>query len=169
MAIKGGMPMTRNPEKHYRRSIRLQGYDYSHAGLYFVTICAKQREWLFGEIVNDNMMLNDAGMMVQQVWNEMPTRFDGIETDEFIVIPNHIHGIIVLPPRRGVLFRYSNQSPRTNISMASKNWVGRHSPALYGNEHWEDIVRDEPDLNRLREYIRHNPAKWMRDGLMAVH
>jgi REP element-mobilizing transposase RayT len=89
-----------NPTMHHRHSIRLRGYDYSHAGAYFITICTQNRERLFGEITDGEMKMNDAGQMVQTVWDEMPNRFDGLELDRFVVMPNHIHGIIVLP-RRG--------------------------------------------------------------------
>ena len=89
-----------NPTVHHRHSIRLQRYDYSQAGAYFITICTQNRECLFGEIADEEMKMNDAGQMVQTVWDEMPNRFDGLELDRFVVMPNHIHGIIVLP-RRG--------------------------------------------------------------------
>jgi len=85
-----------NPNIHNRRSIRLAEYDYSLAGAYFVTICTQGREYLFGEVVNGGMQLNDAGHMVQTVWGNLPERFAGIELDEFVTKPNHVHGIIVL-------------------------------------------------------------------------
>ena len=81
---------------HHRRSIRLHGYDYSRAGAYFVTICTQNRECLFGKIENGNMRLNDAGRMVQTTWNELAFRFAMVELDEFIIMPNHVHGVIVL-------------------------------------------------------------------------
>ncbi|MFH2065883.1 MAG: hypothetical protein ABIK15_11855 [Pseudomonadota bacterium] len=90
-----------NPDIHHRRSIRLQDYDYSQAGAYFITICVQNRECLFGEITNGEMKMNDAGRMVQTIWDEIPSRFDGLELNTFTVMPNHIHGIIMLNPRRG--------------------------------------------------------------------
>ena len=82
-------------DKIYRRkSIRLKGYDYSQAGLYFITICCQNRACLFGDIVDDEMVLNDAGIMVDQIWNEIPNDFKNIKLHEMIVMPNHIHGII---------------------------------------------------------------------------
>ncbi|MEA2109997.1 MAG: transposase, partial [Pseudomonadota bacterium] len=92
--------MTYNPDIHRRRSIRLKGYDYSQAGAYFVSICTQNRECLFGEIVNRDMVLNDAGRMVESVWGELPIRFGHIELDQFIIMPNHIHAIFMLH-RRG--------------------------------------------------------------------
>jgi putative transposase len=79
-----------------RRSIRLRGYDYARAGAYFVTICVQNRECLFGDVVDGQMVLNDAGRMVQTVWDELPEYYPGVETDAFQIMPNHIHGIIVL-------------------------------------------------------------------------
>jgi len=88
--------MKYDPAIHHRRSIRLQGYDYSQAGAYFATICTQNRECLFGEIVNGEMWLNDAGKMIQAVWDEIPAYYLGIDIDSFIVMPNHIHGIVVI-------------------------------------------------------------------------
>ncbi|MFN4294850.1 MAG: transposase, partial [Thermoflexales bacterium] len=88
--------MTYDPQKHHRRSIRLKGYDYSQAGAYFITIVAQDRACLFGEVVDGEMRLNDAGRMVWDEWNALPDRFPGLELDAFVVMPNHVHGIIVL-------------------------------------------------------------------------
>ena len=86
--------MKYNPEIHHRRSIRLKGYDYSQAGLYFITICTQDKLHLFGEITNDEMILNDAGITIEKWWNKLKNKFPNIELDEFIVMPNHFHGII---------------------------------------------------------------------------
>ena len=77
-----------------RQSIRLQGYDYSQAGAYFITICTQNRLHLFGRIVDGEMVLNDAGQMIQRIWHEIPRDFAHIQLHEFIIMPNHIHGII---------------------------------------------------------------------------
>jgi putative transposase len=86
--------MKYNPEIHHRRSIRLKGYDYSQAGLYFITICTQDKLHLFGEITNDEMILNDAGITIEKWWNKLKNKFPNIELDEFVVMPNHFHGII---------------------------------------------------------------------------
>ena len=85
-----------DPERHHRRSIRLKGYDYHQAGAYFVTICTQDRAFLFGQVVHGEMRLNEAGKMVYDVWNDLPAFYPGVQTDAFIVMPNHIHGIIIL-------------------------------------------------------------------------
>ncbi|GBC84584.1 hypothetical protein HRbin11_01015 [bacterium HR11] len=88
--------MPYDPEKHHRRSIRLKGYDYTQPGAYFVTIVTQNRVCLFGEVVDGTMRLNDAGRMVQAVWNDLPRYYPGVAIDAFVVMPNHIHGIIIL-------------------------------------------------------------------------
>ena len=88
--------MKYNPQIHHRRSIRLQDYDYSSEGAYFVTICARHRECLFGEIVNGEIVLNEYGKIAEQCWNDMPNHYDNIALDAFIIMPNHFHGIIFI-------------------------------------------------------------------------
>ena len=87
---------TYNPNIHHRRSIRLKGYDYAQAGLYFITICCQNRAHLFGEIINGQMILNDAGKIANNCWMEIPNHFPNAVLHEHIVMPNHIHGIIEL-------------------------------------------------------------------------
>lgn len=89
-----------DPQKHHRRSIRLQGYDYSQAGAYFVTIVAWQRECLFGEIVGGEMKLNRYGEIIQKWWNEIPVHFPNVEIGAFIIMPNHVHGILIITEDR---------------------------------------------------------------------
>jgi REP element-mobilizing transposase RayT len=88
--------MPYDPARHHRRSIRLQGYDYTRPGAYFITIVTQGRACLFGEVVAGEMRMNDAGRMVQQVWDELALFYEGVQTDAFIVMPNHVHGIIIL-------------------------------------------------------------------------
>jgi hypothetical protein len=83
-----------NPHIHHRRSIRLKGYDYSQEGLYFVTICCQNRICRFGYIENGEMVLNDAGKMVETEWLKLPERFKNIKLHEYIVMPNHFHAIL---------------------------------------------------------------------------
>ncbi|MFH1709071.1 MAG: transposase [Planctomycetota bacterium] len=85
-----------DPARHHRSSIRLQGYDYARTGAYFVTICTKDRACLFGAIVDGGMALNDDGRMAQEVWGELPGHYPHMAMDAVTVMPNHIHGIIIL-------------------------------------------------------------------------
>ncbi len=86
--------MRYNPRVHNRHSIRLKGYDYSQAAFYFITICTQHREHFFGEIGNRKMILNDAGVMIQTVWDEIPEYYKGINIHTSQIMPDHIHGII---------------------------------------------------------------------------
>ena len=88
--------MPYDPNRHHRRSIRLKGYDYSQAGAYFITLCTQDRACLFGKVVNGEMRLNDAGRMVLAEWNRLPERFPHLVLDAFVVMPNHVHGIVVI-------------------------------------------------------------------------
>jgi REP element-mobilizing transposase RayT len=88
--------MTYNPEIHHRRSIRLKEYDYSQSGAYFVTVCAWKKECLFGEIKNGEMLLNKCGGIVMNCWDDLPNHYQHAQLDEFVIMPNHVHGIIVL-------------------------------------------------------------------------
>ena len=86
--------MKYNPKIHHRRSIRLRGYNYSQAGLYFVTICCQNRKCLFGEIVNGEMICNNVGVMVREEWYKSENIRDEIIMHEFVIMPNHLHGIV---------------------------------------------------------------------------
>jgi len=91
---EGGMVF--NPEKHSRRSVRLGGFDYGTAGAYFITICTHQRDFLFGDVVDGKMRLNEFGVVVGECWHAIPDHFCHLELDMFIVMPNHVHGIITI-------------------------------------------------------------------------
>ncbi len=88
--------MTDNQKHHHRKSIRLKGYDYSKEGLYFITVCTHNRECLFGEVVNDEMILNDAGIIAEKFWLDIPKHFPNAVLHEHTIMPNHVHGIIEL-------------------------------------------------------------------------
>jgi len=88
--------MKYDPDIHHRRSIRLREYDYSSTGAYFVTTCTQGRECLFGDVVDEAIRLDPAGESVWAAWDELPERFPNIVMDEFVVMPNHFHGIIIL-------------------------------------------------------------------------
>lgn len=88
--------MTYDPAKHHRRSIRLRGYDYSQAAPYFVTLCVQDYLCLFGDVIDGEMVPNDAGSMVEKWWRELENKFSGVRLDRFRVMPNHLHGILVI-------------------------------------------------------------------------
>ncbi|MDO8281622.1 MAG: transposase [Thermodesulfovibrionia bacterium] len=176
--------MTYNPDIHHRRSIRLKEYDYSQAGAYFVTICTASRECLFGIIEDAQMKMNDAGKMVQNVWHELPGRFSEIHLDEFIIMPNHIHGIILLVGAPLVGARFSKEDragtrPAPTLGdiigafksitthsytegVKQQQWQ-RYSDKLWQRNYYEHIIRSEPELNKIREYIVNNSLRWETD------
>ncbi|MCL6512678.1 MAG: hypothetical protein K6U78_18570 [Anaerolineae bacterium] len=117
--------MTYDPNRHHRRSIRLRGYDYSQAGAYFVTIVTQNREPLFGEIVNGEMRLNESGACVVRWWEDIPRHFPGVDTDAFVVMPNHVHGIIVITDADNV----GAGSPRPYAPIPPQNTPGTDAVA----------------------------------------
>lgn len=171
-----------NPDIHHRRSIRLNGYDYSEAGAYFVTIGTWNRECLFGSIANSNMELSSIGRIVEQEGHDIPKRFPDVELDAFVVMPNHIHGIILVGATLVVAHNdksCSNTNKRAGTSPAPtlgqivgsfkslciyrcKN-IGLNAGKLWQRNYYEHIIRDEDEMNRFREYIVNNPLKWAMD------
>jgi len=172
-----------DPDKHHRRSIRLRGYDYTDTGAYFVTICAQGRECLFGDTANGALRLNDAGRMVQAVWGELPTNYPGVETDAFVVMPNHVHAIIVFVgaapcdrPDDGqpqgvaptlslpdVVHRFKTMTTKRYVDGVKLMGWTPFRGHLWQRNYYEHIIRDETELGRIREYITTNPARWAVD------
>lgn len=195
--------MIYDPERHHRQSIRLRGYDYTQAGAYFATICTLNRACLFGEVVNGEMRLNDPGQMVQTVWNELPVFYPGVDIDGSIVMPNHMHGIIVLVgaaprgrpddicdghphdirdgrPDSGqpqgqpqgvaptlslpdVVHRFKTMTTKRYADgVKQSGWPAFHG-RLWQRNYYEHIIRNEESLDRTRQHILDNPARWVVD------
>jgi len=89
-----------DPKKHHRRSIRLPNYDYTQAGAYYITVVTHNRELLFGEVVDGEMKLSNLGQIAQREWERLPKRFNQIELGAFVVMPDHVHGIIIIHDNR---------------------------------------------------------------------
>lgn len=85
-----------NPQIHHRRSIRLKDYDYDQPGAYFITICSQNRECLFGNIIQNQLQLNQYGQIIEQVWNYLPDQFPHLDIDAAVIMPNHFHGIVII-------------------------------------------------------------------------
>lgn len=185
-----------NPANHRRRSIRLKDYDYTQNGAYFVSVCTHRRACLFGEIHDGDMVLNSYGMIVQEQWEQTGIVRDNVELDAFVIMPNHVHGIILIVDnndthenrdgdlmRRGLMHQTPTMTKRefskpiahslSTIIGAFKAAVTRHinrlpdSPdhPIWQRNFYEHIIRNEADLNRIREYIIYNPARWETDTL----
>ena len=185
--------MKHDADKQQRRSIRLPGYDYAQAGAYFVTIVTKDRMCLFGEIVDRKMLPNQFGPIVQSTWNDLPEHYPAVECDSFVVMPNHVHGIIELAhggadgdsdvgsglkPARGVAAGpnplragFKPAPTLAEIIRAFKTFSARRTNGmrntpgvpLWQRNYYEHIIRSDDELMRIREYIANNPPQWEMD------
>jgi len=208
--------MSYDPTRHHRRSIRLRNYDYSSAGAYFVSILVKQRECLLGEVVDGEIRLSEIGEIAEAIWERLPERYPGVELDEFVVMPNHVHGIIVItveaegaisqtvgaygrvssgevvravhepplraPPLRSPVRELSRSTaPPTaqerrrmllpkiigyfKMNTAKRANLLRALPGVpfWQRDYYEHVIRDPAELERIRDYVAHNPLKWELD------
>ncbi len=169
--------MTFRLDKHHRRSTRLPGYDYSQSGAYFVTVCTKNRECLFGEIEDGEMHLNDTGNIACQCWQDIPVYFPHVMCDRFIIMPNHIHGILFIDVSVGAknFSPLPGQHPRgTSKTIGSvvrgfkigvTKWMRRNTSVqnVWQRNYYEHVIRNESEWNRIRQYIADNPARWETD------
>ena len=155
-----------------RKTIRLEGYDYSENGCYFVTVCAQSREGLFGEIIGGGMVLSEAGRMVERTWNELPEFYCGIETDQFQVMPNHVHGVIVITENEfphgtmslsDIVHRFKSLTTHRYMANVKDGEWKPFERKLWQRSFYDRVIRDDDDLGRVREYIRNNPLKWALD------
>ncbi len=163
-----------------RKTTRLKHYDYSQEGAYYVTVCVNGYKCVFGDVQNDKMVLNSAGKAVRFIWLDLSQHNTNIELDEFIVMPNHIHGIIKIvgagskpalnmsraglepAPTKYGLFEIVRQFK--TFSAKRVNAI-RNCPGirLWQRNYYEHIIRSESELTRIREYIINNPTQWRND------
>jgi len=172
--------MSTNNPKLRRRSIRLPEYDYSQEGAYYITICTQGRRCMFGEIRNSKIILSECGRIVDDRWQHMPERYYGVILDEYVIMPNHIHGIIIiggnvnngvgaiheLPlriKRRGMILSkiigYFKMNSAKQINQIG-NTTGQ---TVWQRNYWEHVIRNEKSLHKIRGYIRDNPWHWAVD------
>jgi putative transposase len=183
---------TAKPLINTRRTIRVQGYDYSQGGAYFITICARNRECLWGRVVCGVVQLNETGRLVESVWLQTATVRPAIELDAHVVMPNHFHAILFIHEPPGVPGATHRVAPTKNRSAAAgkvhrptgpkpgsvgaiiaqfKSLVTKRvNPTkqnlggfLWQRNYYEHVIRDEESLNRIREYIATNPRRWDLD------
>ena len=185
-------PATRfDPQKHHRRSIRLPDYDYSQPGAYFITIVAHGRECLFGKIQEGEMQMNSAGQVIWDVWSSLPGRYPQIELGAAQVMPNHFHGIIIIPvraihelplqglplqglPSQGLPLEERRAERRRmtiplvvgyfkmNTAKRINQIQGSEGNPVWQRNYYEHIIRNEAEHNRIHAYIEANPANWNR-------
>lgn len=180
-----------DPEKHHRRSIRLKDYDYSQGGAYFVTICIANRECLLGEISAAQMRLNELGEIVNECWHRITEHFPNVASDCLVVMPNHIHGILVLTKDHQINLNDGDNVRRGGVTppLHSANYDTIYRPQLgqiiayfkyqttkqinkifdtpgarrWQRNYYEHIIRNQAELERIQEYIMQNPLGWDRD------
>ena len=145
-----------------RKSLRLSHYDYASPGAYFVTVCAHDRACLFGTVNDGAVQLSEAGKIVERVWQDLPTHYRNFSLDEFVIMPNHIHGVLIIDREGG--------RPLSDLMRAFKAFSTREikaqrltNGAVWQRGYYEHVVRDEGDLTTIRQYIRDNPMKWDLD------
>ena len=177
--------MTLYKNKYRLESTRLPNYDYSINGYYFVTICTHQKFCYFGNIVDAQMQFSQVGRIALKNWQDMPNHFDGVYLDEYVIMPNHVHGIIIIDkPRRDVACYVSTINDDVNKTMSNlspkpgtlsaivrsykssvTHWCRKNDDDIF---YWQPrfydrIIRNERELNNVRQYIINNPAKWTED------
>jgi putative transposase len=197
--------MQYNPNVHHRRSVRLKGHDYSNKGLYFITICTKGRECLFGYIAEGRMTLNETGKIAEEYLRSVPEHFNHVMVDEYAVMPNHVHMILALNEQSSVgtssvgtssvgtshvgtshvmsLPREPHQNKFSKPVAGSvsviiqqykssvKRWCDQNNR---NNFEWQSrfhdhIIRNAESYERIKQYIRENPARWNADTLYAAN
>lgn len=167
----------RQNHRHSRESVtsrlRLRDHDYSDAGTYYVTICTMGRACLFGDVRDGEVVLNDAGVVIDSWWRTIPNRFDGIWLDALVVMPNHLHGIIALgaDPTAidnantlgDIIGWFKNRTVNDyGLGVRTLGWP-RYNGKLWQTSYYEHIIRSDAALERIRRYIDNNPANWAED------
>lgn len=177
-----------NPNIHHRRSIRLKGYDYSQPGLYYITICCQDRIHRFGDVINKEMILKEFGQIAFNEWLNLVERFPNFELDVFQIMPNHMHGIILLtvgatfavtPAPVGTVTPVIGTTARvaptvSDIVGAYKSLVSNGCLDVYKSKneimgklwqrnYYENIIRTEQSYHNISDYIINNPEKWEGD------
>jgi putative transposase len=170
------------PDIHHRRSVRLNGYDYSQFGTYFLTLCSWNRDCLFGEIRAANMELSEYGRILAEEWQRSSTIRQEIELDKFVIMPNRIHGIVTIQdvgangrsPETGRSAESPLQMNQKSVSSFIAGFKSvvtksinkiRSTPGrpVWQRNYYEHIIRNDEELDRIREYIMNNPLQWAED------
>jgi putative transposase len=161
----------------HRKPSRLEGWDYASPGWYFVTICTKQHRPFFGQIQEGEVRLSCAGGIVDEEWKKTPNIRPYVALDVWVIMPNHMHGILrILPTNVGATGRSPLRGSRGPASHSVSSIVAGfksaatkriHSTCLpafaWQRGYYDHIIRDDKDLHRIRQYIADNPAKWEID------
>ncbi len=176
-----------NPQPPPRKPIRLREYDYSTPGSYFITICVNEKKHLFGKIHNREMFLNRFGKIAQKCWIEIPNYFPTITLDEFVIMPNHLHGILIIsgstltningesfatragaspaPTIPYVVGVYKSLVTKEILEIVKKNNKNYFLGKIWQRGFYDHIIRSEKSLEKIREYIITNPYNWENDDM----
>jgi putative transposase len=159
--------------KRERKLNRLHGYDYSQNGAYFITICVRNRDCALGEIIENQMILNVYGRIVEKQWKWLFEQYLYLQADVFVIMPNHIHGILCivgngrdrsLPKDRSLRIKPIPQLIGAYKTTSSKLiHLSGNKDFQWQKSYWDRIIRDENELNKIREYIIDNPVRWAFD------
>ena len=180
--------MKHEQEHRRRRSTRLRSWDYSWPWWYFVTIVVKDRHCLFGKIVDDEMRLNEFGRIVEEEWLKTPTVRSNVELDAFVIMPNHVHGIMIIGESVGATRRVAPKKPmratsqvaptktlvsgslgaiigqfKSKVAKRINTLWGTHGVPLWQRNYYDHIIRNDADLHRIRTYISNNALQWSMD------
>jgi REP element-mobilizing transposase RayT len=155
-------PVETEPRLPARKRLRLREFDYRQPGIYFVTICSTERRCWFGEVVDGNVALSKVGELVRDAWCRMAERHTGIAIDDFVIMPNHLHGLIGLSTVTTSLAEIVGGFKSISVRMARRAGL-LHGATLWQRGFHDHVVRDDADLDRVREYIQNNPLKWHLD------
>lgn len=174
---------------NHRSSIRLPGYDYSQPGAYFVTIVTHDRRCLFGRVEDGEMVLNAAGRVALAQWLLLANRFTNLELGEWVIIPNHVHGILVITRGEASLDKLSSpfnklikdasplrpngttpgsvgaiiQNFKSLTSRKINTQLGKSTELIWQRNYYEHVIRDEKDYQAIYDYILTNPQNWEKD------
>ncbi len=167
-------------DKYRSSSLRLQSWDYRCNGVYFITICCKDKAYYFGDIVDGKMHQSNIGVIADILWHEIKHHSQNIELDEFVVMPNHIHGILVINNSVETLHDTSLQQSKTMSDISPKansisSIIRSYKPAVTKHAHrlgyefkwqsrfYDHIIRNEVSLNQIQQYMINNPQNWKDD------
>ena len=158
-----------------RRSMRLPNYDYTRGGVYFVTICTYRFAHFFGRIADGKMHLNSLGRLVEEEWRRTAAVRLSVEVDLYVVMPNHVHGLLWIFGNPADQVSNNSKSIRANslgsiiaqfksvVTKRSRRLASAPSSPIWKRNYYDHIVRNERSLERIRNYILENPARWSED------
>ena len=139
-----------------RKRIRLQGYDYSEGNMYFITICVKDRLEMLGEIIDDNIKLTKEGKIVKQNINKIEQIYKNTIIDEYVIMPNHIHILLLRNYKSNVTISKIIKHFKTNITREIEY-------SIWQKSFYEHIIRNEKEYLKIKEYIKNNVINWRKD------